>query len=41
MDDMVLIQLLVKDSSQRLPLEKVLTHPWIVANADPSGVYAV
>lgn len=34
-------QLLVKDSAQRLPLEQVLTHPWIVANADPSGVYAM
>lgn len=33
------VQLLVKDSSQRLPLHKVLTHPWIVNNADPSGVY--
>ncbi|KAF3674143.1 Serine/threonine-protein kinase Aurora-2 [Capsicum annuum] len=32
-------QMLVKDSSQRLPLKKVLEHPWIVQNADPSGVY--
>lgn len=33
-------KLLVKDSTQRLPLNHVLTHPWIVSNADPSGVYA-
>lgn len=33
------VQLLVKDSSQRLPLQKVLTHPWIVNNADSTGVY--
>ncbi|CAD5170049.1 unnamed protein product [Musa acuminata subsp. malaccensis] len=32
-------QMLVKDSSQRLPLHKLLEHPWIVQNADPSGVY--
>lgn len=32
-------QLLVKDSSQRLPLHKVLQHPWIFQNADPDGVY--
>ncbi|KAK1286479.1 Serine/threonine-protein kinase Aurora-1 [Acorus calamus] len=32
-------QMLVKDSSQRLPLHKVLEHPWIIQNADPSGVY--
>ncbi|KAH7286022.1 hypothetical protein KP509_33G055700 [Ceratopteris richardii] len=32
-------KLLVKDSAQRLPLKQVLLHPWIVANADPSGVY--
>uniref|UniRef100_M1CE16 Aurora kinase n=2 Tax=Solanum tuberosum TaxID=4113 RepID=M1CE16_SOLTU len=32
-------QMLVKDSSQRLPLKKVLEHAWIVQNADPSGVY--
>eukprot|EP00249_Psilotum_nudum_P009969 c22256_g1_i2 orf=395-1312(-) len=35
----LICQLLVKDSTQRLPLERVLAHPWIVANADPSGVY--
>ncbi|MBA0690481.1 hypothetical protein Goari_008152 [Gossypium aridum] len=32
-------QMLVKDSSQRLPLHKLLEHPWIVQNADPSGIY--
>ncbi|ONM28969.1 aurora b kinase1 [Zea mays] len=31
-------QMLVKNSAQRLPLHKVLEHPWIVQNADPSGV---
>ncbi|OWM90965.1 serine/threonine-protein kinase Aurora-2-like isoform X2 [Punica granatum] len=30
-------QMLVKDSSRRLPLHKLLKHPWIVENADPSG----
>ncbi|KAK6140895.1 hypothetical protein DH2020_025357 [Rehmannia glutinosa] len=34
-------RMLVKDSSQRLPLHKVLEHQWIVQNADPSGVYRV
>ncbi|KAL9254303.1 Serine/threonine-protein kinase Aurora-1-like protein [Drosera capensis] len=32
-------QMLVKDTSQRLPLHKLLEHPWIVQFADPSGVY--
>ncbi|OIW09469.1 hypothetical protein TanjilG_22743 [Lupinus angustifolius] len=32
-------QMLVKDSTQRLPLHKLLEHPWIVQNAEPSGVY--
>ncbi|KAA8525217.1 hypothetical protein F0562_006919 [Nyssa sinensis] len=32
-------QMLVKDSSQRLPLNKLLEHPWIVQNADLSGTY--
>ncbi|XP_009399804.2 serine/threonine-protein kinase Aurora-1 isoform X2 [Musa acuminata AAA Group] len=32
-------QMLVKDSSQRLPLHKLLEHPWIVQNADPSSAY--
>ncbi|KAI0503737.1 hypothetical protein KFK09_014678 [Dendrobium nobile] len=30
-------KLLVKDSSKRLSLQKILEHPWIVQNADPSG----
>ncbi|XP_026380279.1 serine/threonine-protein kinase Aurora-3-like [Papaver somniferum] len=29
--------LLVKDPSKRLPLSKILVHPWITKNADPSG----
>uniref|UniRef100_I1NL14 Aurora kinase n=1 Tax=Oryza glaberrima TaxID=4538 RepID=I1NL14_ORYGL len=32
-------QMLVKNSAHRLPLHKLLEHPWIVQNADPSGVY--
>ncbi|KAL2940156.1 Serine/threonine-protein kinase Aurora-1 [Bienertia sinuspersici] len=32
-------KMLVKDSSERLPLHKLLEHPWIVQNADPSGLY--
>jgi hypothetical protein len=35
----VAVQMLVKNSANRLPLHKVLEHPWIVQNADPSGVY--
>lgn len=35
----LVVQMLVKDSSQRLPLHKLLEHPWIIQNADPSGVY--
>ncbi|KAL6544311.1 Phosphatidylinositol:ceramide phosphoinositol transferase (IPC synthase) [Orobanche gracilis] len=35
----LITRMLVKDSSQRLPLHKVLEHPWIIQNADPSGVY--
>ncbi|KAK9931184.1 hypothetical protein M0R45_018473 [Rubus argutus] len=31
-------QLLVKDSSKRLSLEKIMEHPWIIRNADPSGI---
>ncbi|CAH8388518.1 unnamed protein product [Eruca vesicaria subsp. sativa] len=34
-------QMLVKESAQRLPLHKLLEHPWIVQNADPSGIYRV
>ncbi|KAI5021720.1 hypothetical protein ZWY2020_058450, partial [Hordeum vulgare] len=32
-------QMLVKNSAHGLPLHKVLEHPWIVQNANPSGVY--
>jgi aurora kinase len=35
----LICQLLVKDSSRRLPLQKVVNHPWIVNNADASGIY--
>jgi len=31
--------MLVKESTQRLALHKLLEHPWIVQNADPSGLY--
>jgi hypothetical protein len=31
-----LLQLLVKSPKDRLPLEQVLQHPWITANADPA-----
>ncbi|XP_022897190.1 serine/threonine-protein kinase Aurora-3 [Olea europaea var. sylvestris] len=30
-------QLLVKDSTKRLSLQKIMEHPWIVKNADPTG----
>lgn len=30
------LQLLVKKPADRLPLEQVLQHPWIQANADPA-----
>lgn len=33
-----LAQLLVKDSSRRLSLQKIVEHPWIIENADPSGI---
>ncbi|KAJ0431948.1 putative protein kinase Aur family [Helianthus annuus] len=32
-------QMLVRETSKRLPLHKLLEHPWIIQNADPSGVY--
>ncbi|XP_050373351.1 serine/threonine-protein kinase Aurora-3 [Argentina anserina] len=32
-------QLLVKESSKRLSLQKIMEHPWIVKNADPSGIW--
>ncbi|EOA27640.1 hypothetical protein CARUB_v10023787mg [Capsella rubella] len=31
-------QLLVKDPSKRLSIDKIMQHPWIVKNADPKGV---
>ncbi|GAB2271588.1 Serine/threonine-protein kinase Aurora-3 [Dionaea muscipula] len=31
-------KLLVKDSSKRLSLQKIMEHPWILKNADPSGI---
>ncbi|XP_010525765.1 PREDICTED: serine/threonine-protein kinase Aurora-3-like [Tarenaya hassleriana] len=31
-------QLLMKDPSKRLSLQKIMQHPWIVKNADPKGV---
>ncbi|KAL9267447.1 Serine/threonine-protein kinase Aurora-3-like protein [Drosera capensis] len=34
----LIIRLLVKDSSKRLSLKKILEHPWILKNADPSGI---
>ncbi|GLT39504.1 hypothetical protein SLA2020_136910 [Shorea laevis] len=33
----LITRLLVKDSSKRLSLEKIMEHPWIIRNADPSG----
>ncbi|XP_057949481.1 serine/threonine-protein kinase Aurora-3 [Malania oleifera] len=30
-------RLLVKDSSKRLSLQKILEHPWIIKNANPAG----
>ncbi|KAE8664947.1 Serine/threonine-protein kinase Aurora-2 [Hibiscus syriacus] len=30
--------LLVKDSSKRLSLQKIMEHPWIVKNANPKGI---
>ncbi|XP_058085832.1 serine/threonine-protein kinase Aurora-3-like [Magnolia sinica] len=33
----LICRLLVKDSFKRLSLEKILDHPWIIRNADPSG----
>lgn len=33
-----LMQLLVKDSSRRLSLQRIMEHPWIIKNANPIGV---
>ena len=30
--------LLVKEPRHRLPLRKLLEHPWIVENASPNGI---
>ncbi|XP_022034619.1 serine/threonine-protein kinase Aurora-3 [Helianthus annuus] len=35
----LILQLLVKDSAKRLPLDKILKHPWIIMNADPNGSF--
>lgn len=32
------LQLLVKNSTLRLPLKQVLSHPWIVTNVGPNGI---
>lgn len=34
----LITRLLVKDSSKRLSLQRIMEHPWIVKNADPSGI---
>lgn len=31
----LILRLLVKDSSKRLSLEKIMEHPWIIKNTDP------
>ncbi|XP_014506893.1 serine/threonine-protein kinase Aurora-3 isoform X1 [Vigna radiata var. radiata] len=31
-------RLLVKDSSRRLSLQRIMEHPWIIKNANPTGV---
>ncbi|KAF8379349.1 hypothetical protein HHK36_028783 [Tetracentron sinense] len=31
-------QLLVKDSSKRLSLQKIMEHSWIIRNSDPTGI---
>eukprot|EP00243_Klebsormidium_subtile_P013813 TRINITY_DN9388_c0_g1_i1.p1 TRINITY_DN9388_c0_g1~~TRINITY_DN9388_c0_g1_i1.p1 ORF type:complete len:347 (+),score=92.39 TRINITY_DN9388_c0_g1_i1:560-1600(+) len=35
----LITKLLIKDPKQRMPLQQVLQHPWILANAEPSGSY--
>ncbi|TXG64449.1 hypothetical protein EZV62_011443 [Acer yangbiense] len=32
----LILRLLVRDSTQRLSLQKILEHPWIIKNADPT-----
>ncbi|XP_059457919.1 serine/threonine-protein kinase Aurora-3 [Corylus avellana] len=34
----LILRLLVKDSSKRLSLQKIMEHPWIVKNADHMGI---
>ncbi|PRQ57675.1 putative protein kinase Aur family [Rosa chinensis] len=34
----LITKLLVKDISKRLSLQKIMEHPWIVKNADPTGI---
>ncbi|KAL3649485.1 Serine/threonine-protein kinase Aurora-3 [Castilleja foliolosa] len=34
----LICKLLVKDSSKRLSLEKIMEHPWIIKNAHPMGI---
>ncbi|KNA20258.1 hypothetical protein SOVF_054200 [Spinacia oleracea] len=35
----LIIRLLVKDTSKRLSLQKILEHPWILKNADPTRIF--
>jgi hypothetical protein len=34
------VQLLVKDTAQRMRLEEVASHPWVLANADAAQLGA-
>ncbi|TQD86025.1 hypothetical protein C1H46_028411 [Malus baccata] len=34
----LITRLLVKDSSKRLSLQKIMEHPWIIKNTDPSSI---
>ncbi|XP_023897016.1 serine/threonine-protein kinase Aurora-3 isoform X2 [Quercus suber] len=34
----LILRLLVKNSSKRLSLQKIMEHPWIVKNADPTSI---
>ncbi|EPS62291.1 hypothetical protein M569_12502, partial [Genlisea aurea] len=36
--NLISLQLLVKETSKRLSLEKILKHPWIIENADPMAI---
>ncbi|KAL2904054.1 Serine/threonine-protein kinase Aurora-3 [Bienertia sinuspersici] len=35
----IISRLLVKDSSKRLSVHKILEHPWILKNADPAAIF--